>query len=960
MQRQSVPLSQSEKCIVGTGLEGQAALDSGALAIAEHEGKIIYTDTDKILLSGNGDTLRIPLVMYQRSNKNTCMHKKPQVQRGKCIKKGQILAYGAATVGGELALGKTVLVAYMPWEGYNFEDAVLISERLVYEDIYTSYLPILYRSTHHLKHQAWLTAGNSWWLSATHQIVLRYPGHLQSAGFLRIFSCITSKKDLDMNFSTGLILLFTVLGIVFHYLRKKQEEDDGEHNNSSLSSPKEDDQRKDSPSSLQDNQCRRFSLAEIKLATNDFDDELVIGKGGFGNVYRGKIDLRGGTDVAIKRLKLDSGQGAIEFQAEIEMLSKFRHSHIVSLLGYHEASDKREMIIVYEYMPNGSLEDHLHKKRVNGKNSSILTWVQRLQICIGAARGLDYLHTGTSIQSRVLHRDIKSSNILLDENFSAKISDFGLSRIGPANLVGTTNVFTDQIRGTFGYMDAEYFATHRLTRKSDVYAFGVVLLEVLCGRPALDFTLDEEKHSLTVWVKDCIKEGNIDQIIDPCLKGQTTSRCLKEFGKIAYDCILFRSKDRPTMTKVLARLEFVLALTLQKHGGVTVAQKMWSLFSVKIPAVHTIISRNRQKQGNDNNSKQPLLDKPAAILGKGSNDNINKSAKTEEPVMTKEGEVVKCHDATILLKAQPVSMGAGDLKIYTYDELRRATRNFRPSAMLGVSDGESIYKGWVDKASYSPSVSGVGIAVAIKIISADSAQNLKEWQAEVNRGKFSHPNLVKLLGYCSEDGKLFLVHEYIPKKNFIDIVRRDPLPWDKTMKIAIGVAKGLAFLHTHKSTHMFRTFSASNILLNEDNEPELYFGRAALGRIHGALPILMSNALTSRYYPPEYIATGQWYVKSDVYAFGVMMLDCMIVGLVFLDDKKCSSQQSLLEWAKPFLSDNKKLQKVMDPWMERGDPPKGASKAAELILSCLQIAQENRPTIKEIVAILQEINAMEM
>nr|APB94785.1 RNA polymerase beta subunit [Daucus aureus] len=139
MQRQAVPLSRSEKCIVGTGLERQAALDSGVLAIAQHEGKVIYTDTDKILLSGNGDTLNIPLVIYHRSNKNTCMHQKPQVQRGKYIKKGQILAYGAATIGGELTLGKNVLVAYMPWEGYNFEDAVLISERLVYEDIFTSF-----------------------------------------------------------------------------------------------------------------------------------------------------------------------------------------------------------------------------------------------------------------------------------------------------------------------------------------------------------------------------------------------------------------------------------------------------------------------------------------------------------------------------------------------------------------------------------------------------------------------------------------------------------------------------------------------------------------------------------------------------------------------------------------------------------------------------------------------------
>nr|YP_009141419.1 RNA polymerase beta subunit [Lathyrus odoratus]AIL55945.1 RNA polymerase beta subunit [Lathyrus odoratus] len=139
MQRQAVPLSRSEKCIVGTGLERQVALDSGVPAIAEHEGRIVYNDTDKIILFGNGNALSIPLIIYQRSNKNTCMHQKSQVQKGKCVKKGQILADGAATVGGELALGKNVLVAYMPWEGYNSEDAVLISERLVYEDIYTSF-----------------------------------------------------------------------------------------------------------------------------------------------------------------------------------------------------------------------------------------------------------------------------------------------------------------------------------------------------------------------------------------------------------------------------------------------------------------------------------------------------------------------------------------------------------------------------------------------------------------------------------------------------------------------------------------------------------------------------------------------------------------------------------------------------------------------------------------------------
>ncbi|KAL5067395.1 hypothetical protein RYX36_018282 [Vicia faba] len=139
MQRQAVPLSQSEKCIVGTGLERQVALDSRVPAIAEHEGKIVYNDTEKIILFGSGNGLSIPLIIYQLSNKNTCMHQISQVQKGKCVKKGQILEDGAATVGGELVLGKNVLVAYMPWEGYNSEDVVLISERLVYEDIYTSF-----------------------------------------------------------------------------------------------------------------------------------------------------------------------------------------------------------------------------------------------------------------------------------------------------------------------------------------------------------------------------------------------------------------------------------------------------------------------------------------------------------------------------------------------------------------------------------------------------------------------------------------------------------------------------------------------------------------------------------------------------------------------------------------------------------------------------------------------------
>nr|YP_010958405.1 RNA polymerase b-subunit [Vandenboschia auriculata]ALO81790.1 RNA polymerase b-subunit [Vandenboschia auriculata] len=139
MQRQAVPLFKPERCIVGTGLEGQVALDSGNVAVSEQEGRIDYLDGERIILSSNKEIIDKRLRVYERSNNNTCIHQKPLVIQEELLRSGEILADGAATIGGELALGRNIVVAYMPWEGYNFEDAVLISERLIYEDIYTSF-----------------------------------------------------------------------------------------------------------------------------------------------------------------------------------------------------------------------------------------------------------------------------------------------------------------------------------------------------------------------------------------------------------------------------------------------------------------------------------------------------------------------------------------------------------------------------------------------------------------------------------------------------------------------------------------------------------------------------------------------------------------------------------------------------------------------------------------------------
>lgn len=302
-----------------------------------------------------------------------------------------------------------------------------------------------------------------------------------------------------------------------------------------------------------------------------------------------------------------------------------------------------------------------------------------------------------------------------------------------------------------------------------------------------------------------------------------------------------------------------------------------------------------------------------------------------------------------------------NLKMFTLDELKSATRNFRPDTILGEGGFGRVFKGWIDKNTFRPSKVGVGIPVAVKKSNADSLQGLQEWQSEVDfLGKFSHPNLVKLLGYCWEENQFLLVYEYMQKGSLESHLFRspEPLSWEIRLKIAIGAARGLGFLHTSEKSVIYRDFKSSNILLDGDFNAKLSdFGLAKLGPVNGRSHVTTRIMGTYGYAAPEYMATGHLYVKSDVYGFGVVLLE-ILTGLIALDQNRPTNEMNLVDFTRGSLSDKKKLKKIMDQRLEEQYSSTAAFLIAQLILKCLESDPKNRPSMEQVLETLEKAQSI--
>ncbi|XP_060176819.1 probable serine/threonine-protein kinase PBL11 [Lycium barbarum] len=304
---------------------------------------------------------------------------------------------------------------------------------------------------------------------------------------------------------------------------------------------------------LQSSNLKSFTFGELRSATRNFRPDSVVGEGGFGSVFKGWVDEHTlaaskpgmGIVIAVKKLNQEGWQGHREWLAEINYLGQLQHPNLVKLIGYCLEEDHR--LLVYEFMPKGSTENHLFRR---GSYYQPLSWSLRMKVALGAARGLAFLHNA---ETKVIYRDFKTSNILLDSDYNAKLSDFGLARDGPT---GDQSHVSTRVMGTYGYAAPEYLSTGHLTAKSDVYSFGVVLLEILSGKKAIDKNRPTGEHSLVDWAKPYLtNKRRVFRVLDSRLEGQYSLSHAIKVAILALQCISMDPRSRPTMNEVVTALE---------------------------------------------------------------------------------------------------------------------------------------------------------------------------------------------------------------------------------------------------------------------------------------------------------------------------------------------------------------------------------------------------------------------
>ncbi|KAK4477558.1 hypothetical protein RD792_016790 [Penstemon davidsonii] len=669
--------------------------------------------------------------------------------------------------------------------------------------------------------------------------------------------------------ATIAVTITSIVSIIVHELRKIREANRIEEETK--------------PSARAERHCRRFSLAEIRSATQDFSNAFFIGKGGFGMVYKGLID-NGRETVAIKRLKPSSRQGK---------------------------------------------PDHLYKLARDSDKDSSLTWKNRLNICIGAGRGLDYLHTGHGI----IHRDVKSSNILLDENFISKVSDFGLAK--PENRNKLQSHVSTKVKGTHGYIDPYYVRFSKLTTKSDTYVFGVVLLEVLCGRPAMDRRLGEDECFITKWARNRINKGEVEQIVDSSLVGEITANSLKVFVEIAESCLHDEPKKRPAMAQVVLQLE--LALEQQETRKDVIPNQITNVADETTLPVSTEQPTVASSESIERGKDQRVNTEPLPANKDGRKPKMYKSPRFWVwDALWKKGKVSRNEE---LVRN---SLSGSKLPEYDIATIAAATNQFSYSNKIGEGGFGPIYKG----------VLPTGQIVAVKRLSQTSRQ--EEFKRSIlSISNLQHRNIIKLLGYCIHREPL-LLYEFMENgslnTHIFDEAQRRLLHWDVRFKIIMGIGRGISYLHQDSGMNIIhRGIQTNNILLDIQMNPKISnFGDAVTleddrskvetSRIVGTFGYMAPKCLTASF-------------MSDIFSLGIVVLEIVSGQRIYQLGDNYTFDQSLVEYTWKLWIDGNILH-LVDESIEGAFSEEEVLRCIQVGLLCTQEDPHQRPNISSVLKML--------
>ncbi|KAI3760507.1 hypothetical protein L1987_50902 [Smallanthus sonchifolius] len=643
----------------------------------------------------------------------------------------------------------------------------------------------------------------------------------------------------------------------------------------SLSKEHSDDQLKVSSAGkveiLPHDHWKKFSFNDNDL--KNFTREMRLGGGQFGEVFKGEFGM---LRIAIKRFH----HYKIQHQKFVDMtfLSKFGHPNVVKILGYCFEDEK--LFLVYKFMENGSLDSHLFTK-----DKIPLSWKTRVQIAIGIANALLFLHR---TQYQVDSFSIRIHQILLD-----KIDDEGLLKMEYITGGGSTETICVWI-GKGGLLKAKQIKRDKEEHGSP---------KLLCGRAALERSLDEDKCSLAKWAHESIEEGKVYDIIDFNIKSQISPKCLKVFVKIADRCLSSESKKRPTMAEILVDLEH--SLTLQnkydsriKPGGagiLSIARMIkWPFISPELDAAQSVR-------------------KPSTI---------NEDASEYSSSSSKEDR----------FNYVPEEHNRDDLKKFSFDELRNATRDFNGDMRLGGGEFGEVFEGWMDTNTSSDGQLRIAIKrfhhskIKHHLQEEDWAFTKDTWMQFVDMtflNEFNHPNLVKVLGYCLENRKIFLVYEFMENGSLDShLFTQDkiPLPWKTRLQIAIGVAEALSFLQRTQNQVHNRHIRLRHILLDKNFNAKISdFESAKL--VYGEL------------YKEKIIDPLYYYSRNNsegiMHAFGVVLIHILTGEL--------SSKIGIAKLRETNLTEEERLRRTLDPRLPNVDDTtiKEAMKLADVALCCI-------------------------